>query len=128
MGFVVDRWGLQRTIVLAYGVIAIGILLLTGAEALPVACVFAVVYGFAIGAPLLINPALTAECMGLANFGAVFGVLTLLNTVGAAVGAVLTGAVYDHVGGYLPAFVLFIVLTALAGSCGVLARRLRPLR
>ena len=46
---------------------------------------------------------------------AVFGVLTLLNTVGAAVGAVLTGAVYDNVGGYLPAFALFVVLTALAG-------------
>ena len=127
LGFVVDRWGLQRTIVLAYGVIALGILLLTGAKALPVACVFAVVYGFAIGAPLLINPALTAECMGLANFGAVFGVLTLLTTVGAAVGAVLTGVVYDNVGGYLPAFVLFVVLTVVAGSCGVMARRLRPL-
>ena len=127
LGFVVDRWGLQRTIVLAYGVIALGILLLTGAKALPVACVFAVVYGFAIGAPLLINPALTAECIGLANFGAVFGVLTLLTTVGAAVGAVLTGVVYDNVGGYLPAFVLFIVLTAVAGSCGVMARRLRPI-
>ncbi len=127
LGFVVDRWGLQRTLVLAYGVLVVGILLLTGAKALPVACVFAVVYGFAIGAPLLINPALTAECMGLANFGAVFGVLTLLNTIGVAIGAVLTGVVYDNVGSYLPAFVLFVVLTVVAGCCGVLARRLRPI-
>lgn len=126
LGFAADRWGLQSTVILAYGVIAIGILLLTGAQSLTVACVFAVVYGFAIGAPLLINPALTAECMGLANFGAVFGALMLLNTVGAAVGAVLTGVVYDNVGNYLPAFVLFAVLTALAGACGVMARRLRP--
>jgi sugar phosphate permease len=127
LGIVVDRWGLQRTVVLAYAVIAVGILLLTGAKALAVACVFAVVYGFAIGAPLLINPALTAECMGLANFGAVFGVLTLLTTVGAAAGAVLTGVIYDNVGGYLPAFVLFVMLTVVAGSCGVMARRLRPI-
>jgi MFS family permease len=127
LGFVVDRWGLQRTLVLTYGVIAVGILLLTGAKALAVACVFAVVYGFAIGAPLLINPALTAECMGLANFGAIFGVLTLLNTVGVAIGAVLTGVIYDNVESYFPAFVLFVVLAAVAGSCGVLARRLRPI-
>ncbi len=126
LGFVVDRWGLQRTVILAYGVIAVGIVLLTGAQALALACVFAVVYGFAIGAPLLINPGLTAECLGLANFGAVFGVLTLLTTVGAAAGAVLTGVIYDNVGGYLPAFVLFVVLTAVAGCCGVMARRLRP--
>ena len=128
MGFVVDRWGLQRTLILAYGVIALGILLLTDARSLPAACVFAVVYGFAIGAPLLINPALTAECLGLASFGAVFGVLTLLNTVGAALGAFLTGVIYDNVGSYLPAFFLFVVLTAVAGSCGVLARRLRPIQ
>ena len=127
LGFVVDRWGLQRTLLLTYGALAVGILLLTGAEALPVACVFAVVYGFAIGAPLLINPALTAECMGLASFGAVFGVLTLLNTVGVAIGAVLTGVVYDNVGNYLPAFILFVVLTLVAGCCGVMARRLRPI-
>jgi predicted MFS family arabinose efflux permease len=127
LGFVVDRWGLQRTLLVTYGVLVVGILLLTGAKALPVACIFAVVYGFAIGAPLIINPALTAECMGLANFGSVFGVLTLLNTIGVAIGAVLTGVVYDNVGSYLPAFILFVALTALAGTCGVMARRLRPL-
>jgi predicted MFS family arabinose efflux permease len=127
LGIVVDRWGLQRTLVLTYGVIAVGIVLLMGAETLAVACVFAVVYGFAIGAPLLINPALTAECLGLANFGAVFGVLTLLTTVGAAAGAVFTGVIYDNVGSYLPAFVLFVVLTLVAGCCGLMARRLRPI-
>jgi MFS family permease len=126
MGFVVDRWGLQRTLILTYGVLAVGILLLTGAGTLPVACVFAVVYGFAIGAPLIVNPALTAECMGLANFGAVFGVLTLFNTIGVAIGAVLSGVIYDNVGSYLPAFVLFVVLALVAGCCGVMARRLRP--
>jgi hypothetical protein len=35
--------------------------------------------------------------------------------------------VYDNVGSYLPAFILFVALTALAGTCGVMARRLRPL-
>ena len=123
MGFISDRWGIGRAIALTFITIIVGILLLMGAKAFLVACIFAVVYGVAIGAPLLINPALTAERMGLRHFGAVFGVLTLLNTTGVAVGAVLTGVIYDSTKSYKPAFVLFIVLAAAAGAAGLMAHR-----
>lgn len=126
MGLVADRWGVRRSVALSFALILTGILLLTGARELPVAFAFALVYGVAIGAPLLINPALTAECLGLKHFGAVFGILTLLNTAGVAVGAVLTGVIYDVAGSYLPAFTLFIALTALAGLSGLMARRAVP--
>ena len=123
MGFISDRWGIGRAIALTFITIIVGILLLMGAKAFLVACIFAVVYGVAIGAPLLINPVLTAECMGLRHFGAVFGILTLLNTTGVAVGAVLTGVIYDSAKSYMPAFVLFIVLAAAAGAAGLMAHR-----
>jgi len=126
MGQIADHWGVRRAVVLAFAVIIAGILLLMRAQAFPVACIFAVVYGFAIGAPLLINPSLTAECMGLKSFGTIFGILTLLNTFGVGVGAVLTGVVFDKTGSYMPAFQLFIALLAIAGICGVLARRETP--
>ena len=123
MGFIADHWGIRRAVVLTFTVIIAGILLLMGAKVQTIAWAFAVVYGFAIGAPLLINPALTAECLGLKNFGAIFGILTLASTVGAAIGAVLSGVIYDHAKSYLPAFWLFIVLMAIAGICGVMARK-----
>jgi len=53
----------------------------------------------------------------------VFGILTLLNTVGVATGAVLSGIIYDTAGSYVPAFALYVVLAAVAAVCGVLARR-----
>jgi MFS family permease len=123
LGFVADRWGVRPTVVLAFSLILAGILLLMGAVALPVAIVFAIVYGFGIGAPLVVNPALTAECLGLKHFGAVFGILTLLNSGGAAIGAVLTGYIYDTAGTYLPALLIFVGLVSVAGLCGVMARR-----
>jgi MFS family permease len=123
MGYIADRWGIRQAVVLTFAVIACGIFLLMGAKAISIACVFAVVYGFAIGAPLLVNPALTAECMGIKNFGPIFGILTLLNTFGVAIGAVLTGAIYDQWKSYMPAFWLFIVLIAIAGFSGTMARR-----
>ncbi len=123
LGFIADRWGVRPAVALAFGLILAGILLLMGAGALPVAFVFAVVYGLGIGAPLVINAALTAERLGLKQFGAVFGILTLLNTAGVALGAVLTGFIYDAAGSYIPALLLFVGLTAVAGICGVAARR-----
>ena len=124
LGSVVDRWGARPTVAVAFGLILAGFLLLMGAGARPFA--FAIVYGFGIGAPLVLNPALTAECLGLKHFGAVFGILTLFTTVGAALGAVLTGFIYDAVGSYIPALLLFVALTAVAGLCGVVARRALP--
>jgi predicted MFS family arabinose efflux permease len=123
IGIVADRWGIRQTVILTCGMILVGIVLLMKAELLAVACVFAGIYGFAIGAPLVINPALTAQCLGLAHFGAIFGILTLFNTLGAAIGAVLTGAIYDGAKSYMPAFLLFMALTAVAAFCGVSAKR-----
>jgi MFS family permease len=123
LGSIADRWGIRPVVAAAFALIAAGILILMGSGDLTVAYVFAVVYGFAIGAPLILNAALTADCLGLRSFGAVFGILTLLNTAGVAVGAVLSGVIYDSSGSYLPAFALYVVLAAIAGLCGVLARR-----
>jgi len=125
-GTIADRWGVRPAVALAFGLILAGILLLMGAGTLPVAFAFAIVYGFGIGVPLVVNPALTAERLGLKHFGAVFGILTLFTTVGAALGAVLTGFIYDAAGSYIPAFLLFVALTAVAGLCGVMARRALP--
>jgi sugar phosphate permease len=123
MGIFSDRWGIRNVVVLACAVIIIGILILMKANTLWVAVVFALIYGYAIGAPLMINPALTADCFGLASFGSIFGVLSLFNILGAGIGAWLAGAVYDHAGSYMPAFFLFILLTAIAGVFGVRTRK-----
>ena len=123
MGIFADRWGIRKVVALACFVIVIGILVLMKAHTLLIAIVFAVIYGYAIGAPLMINPALTADCFGLAFFGSIFGILSLFNILGAGIGAWLAGAIYDHSGSYMPAFWLFIILTAAAGFLGANARK-----
>lgn len=122
IGYISDMWGTRRAVFLTYAVVAVGIALLIYAESITTAYVFAVVFGFAIGAPLLLNPKLTAECMGLKNFGAIFGILTLLSTFGVGIGAYTTGVVFDKMGSYHPAHKVFIALTIITAICGVLAR------
>lgn len=127
IGFITDHWGIRRAIFLAFITMAAGIILLMNAQTMTMAVVFAIVYGFAIGAPLLLNPALTAECMGLRNFGGIFGILTLANVTGVAIGASMTGVAYVKAGNsYMPAFSLYVVLMAIAGISGMRARRMLP--
>jgi len=127
IGSVADHWGIRRAVLLAFATIVVGILLLMNAQTMAIAVVFAIVYGFAIGTPLLLNPALTAECMGLKNFGGIFGILTLINVIGVAIGASMTGVIYVKAGNsYMPAFWLFVVLMAIAGICGMTAKKAVP--
>ena len=123
IGTIADGWGIRKTVPLAFAIIIAGILLMVGAKAILIAFAFAVVYGLAIGAPLLVNPALTAECFGLKHFGVIFGMLTMLNTVGVALGTKIPSAMYVKTGSYMPVFVLSITLMAIAGLSGLLTRR-----
>ncbi len=123
MGIFADRWGIRKVIILACTVIITGILILMHAEALLIAVIFAVFYGYAIGAPLMINPTLTADCFGLAFFGAIFGILSLFNILGAGIGAWLAGAIFDTAGSYNPAFWLFIAITVIAGLSGAMTKQ-----
>jgi MFS family permease len=122
MGFLVDRWGLRWAVVLTCVLVATGIILLMSAQPLSVALVFAAIYGFAIGAPLVFNPTLTAQYLGLAHFGAIFGILNLVGTIGAALGPVVSGAIYDTSKSYVPAYIFFLALIAIAALCGFAAR------
>lgn len=123
MGIFSDRWGIRKVVILACTVIIIAIFILMQAKALLIAVIFAIFYGYAIGAPLMINPTLTADCFGLASFGAIFGILSLFNIMGAGIGAWLAGAIFDAAGSYNPVFWLFIVLTGAAGVFGAVTRK-----
>lgn len=118
MGFVSDRWGVQWAVAATSVLMIGGIVLLIFGKPLFVAVLFAVLYGFANGAPLVFNATLTSEHLGLAHFGAIFGMLNLIATIGAALGPVVSGAIYDSYESYVPAYLLFAVFIGIAGLCG----------
>jgi len=70
---------------------AVSIAILTAAQPYWIVLVFAAMYGFACGAPLVLNPLLTSGYLGMKHFGALYGVLNIMGTVGGAVGPVGAG-------------------------------------
>ncbi len=119
LGVYADRWGARPTFVYSIVVTAVGIGILMLAKPLWVAMLFAVVFGFAQGGPLTLTPMVTADCHGLSNFGSIFGTLTFFSIVGAAVGPVVVGKMYDatqpHT--YQGAFALLIIITLMSAYC-----------
>jgi len=67
---------------------------------------------------------IVAELFGLRSHGALLGIVAFITTVGAAIGPVLTGRLFDTTGNYQLAF---IVLTAIAITGLILTLRLRPI-
>ena len=109
-GPIADRWGPRIAMSIALGLLSVSIVVLTFAEPYWVVLTFAAIYGFACGAPLVINPLLTGNYLGMRHFGAVYGVLNLMAMVGGAVGPVGAGIFFDAQKTYLPVFYLFIGL------------------
>jgi MFS family permease len=114
-----DLWGERTAMAWACVLYAGGITVLLFARPYWVAILYAVMYGFASGAPLTINPLLTANYLGMKNFGALYGILNITATIGGAVGPVAAGAAFSRMQTYLPVFCVFIALMLLAAMCSV---------
>ena len=122
MGPLADRWGAKNTMAGACVLFSLSIGILVFAQPYWVALAFAGIYGFALGAPLVINPLLTTEYLGMRNFGTIYGILNALTTVGMAAGPVAAGIFFDSQETYLPVFYVFIVLMLLAVALSALVR------
>jgi len=105
-----DRFGSKNTMTVACLLFAcsIGILPFTGSYS--VAIVFAGIYGFACGAPLVLNALMTGDYMGMKNFGAIYGILNITANLGGSLGPAGAGFYFDKYKTYLPVFYVFAII------------------
>ena len=121
-GPIADRWGARNAMIIDCTLFAVSIVVLAWARPYSVVLLFAVVYGFALGAPLVINPLLTSNYLGMRHFGAIFGVLNIMATVGAAIGPVGAGIFFDTQKTYLPVFYFFAALMLATAALSMLLK------
>jgi nitrate/nitrite transporter NarK len=84
--------------------------LIFGAARMAVLVPFVLIFGLTLGAPLVLVPMLVAESLGLKRFGSIGGIAGVFNTLGAFVGPVGAGKIYDLTGSYVFAFEAFVVM------------------
>ena len=114
LGKAIDAVGGRSAYVICFaGLIAalIGLTVITAHWAL-----FAIValYGFSHGALFVIVSPTVAEYFGMRAHGAIFGLVLFFGTVGASVGPILAGWLFDTTGSYFYAFLTLIALAVMA--------------
>jgi len=117
-----DRFGSKNAMAVACLLFAIAIGLLSFANSYSVVMLFAVTWGFASGAPLVLNALLTGDYLGMKNFGAIYGILNIMANLGGSLGPAGAGFYFDSKGTYLPVFYLFIVLMLVGAVVSVLTK------
>lgn len=73
-----------------------------------------VLYGFSHGALFVVVSPTLAEYFGMRALGAIFGVILFSGTVGAAVGPILAGMLFDATGSYFWAFATLAAMSGVA--------------
>jgi nitrate/nitrite transporter NarK len=112
-GWIADRLGGRRAVLLDYGLLALSSLLvlrLDGALLWP----FVLVYGFSVAARDVATPLLVDHCFGVRSLAQIYGWLMLTLLPGGTLGPAFAGLVHDRTGSYDLAFQVFAALNVVS--------------
>jgi OFA family oxalate/formate antiporter-like MFS transporter len=117
VGSIVWGWMLEKTPVrYVFSAVAIVIAIAAGlfimADTTAEAFLFSSLFGFGLGGMLVVPPVAYADYFGRRSLGAIRGVTEPFTSLGQAIGAVASGAVFDATGSYHMAFLAFAALGA----------------
>ena len=113
MGLIADRVSARVALTFNFLLAGVGMALIFGAARTAVLIPFIVIFGLTLGAPLVLVPMLVVESLGLKRFGSIGGIAGIFNTIGAFIGPVGAGKIYDLSGSYNTAFEAMVVMCVL---------------
>jgi predicted MFS family arabinose efflux permease len=110
-GFMFDRFFAPYVAVFFFGLLIVGLFLLAGLQSAAIAMICV---GLTLGFELDMVGYLVPRYFGLRKFGQIYALLFGSLNAGGAVGPLIMGVVYTTRGNYLPAFVAFGIMLAIA--------------
>jgi MFS family permease len=127
IGFLSDRIGGRLILTLCLSLITLALIWLLFAKELWMFYVFAVMLGLANGGFTTLIPIISTELFGLISLGVIIGTLGVFMTLGEAIGAPLSGAIFDITGSYRLAFIISIGVCATSVFLSLLLMRYRSI-
>jgi MFS family permease len=106
MGAVGDYIGARKALAAGFAVCAFGIVLMGGAARAPILVLGIFFYAFTLATPIALVPVILLEIAGARSLGTLFGLLFFVQTIGAAIGPIIVGWVFDVTGSYIPGYTL----------------------
>jgi MFS family permease len=130
-GWLCDRMSAKFASVIGLCLIALGIILFMNIEAgSPVWFIwlYIIVLGLGVGSWMPTMSMLTSTTFGVASYGAIFGMMSVFQQLGAATGPLLAGYLYDAMHTYSLAFIIILAMVVLAMPLVLAVRRPSPLK
>ena len=125
IGALSDRIGRKASFVMSFGLKGTAFLFLLPTQNVFLLYLFAVTLGLSYGGWTPVFPAILGDYFGLGSMGKIFSVLTINFLLGGTCGPILAGWIFDRLGSYFAAFIIFAGVCYLAA---VLALFLKPPR
>jgi MFS family permease len=114
IGFISDRIGTRLTLSACLSLATLGIIWLLFANEIWMFYLYAVLQGLSFASVVTLLPVLTAEFFGVKSLGLMIGALTLVGIVGEALGPIITGRIFDVTESYRLAFLICVIMIAIA--------------
>jgi MFS family permease len=104
VGRTVDWIGGRAAMLISFAILAVSLAVFGFVQDPNLLYVVAAIYGFAHGGFFTVMAPTVAEYFGMLSHGAIFGSVVFCGTIGAAIGPIAAGRVYDLTQDYSPAF------------------------
>jgi MFS family permease len=114
MGSAADRIGTKRILTVSFILTTAMLFWLFFIKELWMFYVFAAVFGFAWGGAIALQSPVSAESFGMKAHGAILGASVFGFSLGGSIGPLLAGYMFDVIGNYQLAFVVFAILSLLS--------------
>ena len=114
-GGMADRFPIRYVMAAIFFLSAVGILILLIAKSVPVYFIFAAVYGTSVGGTGVVQPTMWANYFGRGFIGTIRGMTMPAQLISVAAGPVMAGTLYDIMGNYDLAYIIFLSTFVLGG-------------
>ncbi len=121
MGILGDRFGGRQTLTLGWIIFGGSTLMMLEARQVQLLVAAICLYGMTLATAIALLPVVLKDLFGLRSLGTLMGWLILFQTLGVAVGPILSGRLFDLTGGYTESFAisggLIFIAAAAMFSC-----------
>ena len=125
MGNVADRFSNKIGLGISYLLMGLSLVWLIASHSEWSFYLFSIAFGFAYGGMQVLFSPLVAELFGTRSHGVILAAGALVGSIGAAIGPIFAGYIFDSVGSYTVAFILCAVL-AFAGLVSTFLLQKKP--
>jgi MFS family permease len=121
LGRLTESFPFKWVMLACFSLQIIGLLFLLNMHNMTLLSLYAIFFGFGMGGVIVLQPLAISRYFGLASFGMLLGICQLFHSLGASMGSVLSGLLYDHFHNYQMALMVYVLLYFVAIAAVLIA-------